>query len=252
MTGSPTIESALILLAGNHPRHWDEIEQIPFGLMDFDGCTLVGNTVRRLLSMGLKKIVIVTSRMSRTLQWLDRHPNVHVAWDPLYADFGAMFAIRQVSQMLLTPFLLIESNLLYEQKLLQMAVQLEPDNAVIVSKKRSPAAAIVAQAIEGRLLNLSQAEESVSATAVPTVVSLGMFKISRKLFAHMLTYAADRSYTNPFLDHTDCINAVSSEVDIRIVQEPNLLWARIQSQMDRNWALRHIFPLIIQQDEQRR
>lgn len=251
MTPFPAVKSALILLAGNHPRHWNESEQAPFGLMEMNGCTLVGHTVDYLLAAGLQKIVIVTGLMSRSLQRLDQHSNVDVVWDPLYADFGSMFAVRQVRSLLTMPFLLIESNLLYEMRLLELAVGMGPTNGVVVSAGTTHSDRICADAVNGRLLSLFPTTKNASSPAEGELCSLGMFKISRGLFSRMLTFALDRAYTNPFLDHTECINGVAADVDIQLVQEPNLLWAQIQSRADMRWALHHIYPLIIQQDAQR-
>lgn len=250
MTPLPAVKSALILLAGNHPRHWSESEQAPFGLMEINGCTLFGHTVDYLFSMGVTKIVIVTGRMSRSLQRLDQFPNVDVVWDPLYADFGSMYAIRQASALLRMPFLLIESNLLFERRLLELAVGIEPTNGVVVSQGRSLSQYICAEAVNERLLGLFATRDNAAHKAEGGLCSLGLFKISRDLFSRMLTYALDRAYTNPFLDHTECLNGVAADVEIQLVREPNLLWAQIQSRADMRWALHHVYPLIIQQDAQ--
>ncbi len=68
------------------------------------------------------------------------------------------------------------------------------------------------------------------------------------MFAHMLTFAIDRTYTDPFLDHIDCINGIAHLVDVRVVQESNLIWSHIHSRSDIAWVFRHIQPLITQRD----
>lgn len=243
-----SVPTAVILLAGNDPRYADETERMPYGLYEVDGRTLLQCSVEQLLQTDIKRIIIVTGQRSRSLSLFAHTPGVDVVYDALFADFGSMFALRRIAPLIHThPFVLVESALLFESSLISLINTMPYPNGVLVSPTVSPINGIVADASNDRLLALSRV--SSSAETVPTngYLSLGIFKLSRHLFAEMLAFAVQRTYTDPFLDYVECINGVASTVDIRLAFTSDYLWSRISSRPDVVWALNHLYPRILQQ-----
>ncbi|MFZ1754416.1 MAG: hypothetical protein WBO46_24720 [Caldilineaceae bacterium] len=252
MNSPNSVHTAVLLLAGNHPRHNDEVENLSYGLVEVNGRTLVQCTVEQLVKSGFKKILIVTGQRSKALQIVSENPAVEVMYDALFADFGSMYALRRAVSKIQFPFLLIESNILFETRLIQLAQTMAQPNGVLVSTSKQPATSILAEGINNRLLAFAPRGEESNAQQTPSLVSLGIFKISRSMFAHMLAYAVERAYTDPFLDHIDCISGIAHTVDIRMVGEKDMRWTQVGSSGDMTKALNYFYPLFIQQEEQLR
>jgi len=253
-TNAPAVNTAIILLAGNDPRYIDETERVPCGLLEVNGFTLLQFSVERLLQSGFAQIIVITGQWSRPVQNLAHLAHVKILYDALFADFGSMFALRRVaSQLNSYPFVLLESGILFESRLALLAKTMPYANGVVVSNTRSRDSGLLARGVNGRLLILSnEGSGPPAADASNTSQALGVYKISRPMFAEMLTYATQRTYTDPFMDYIDAINGVASTVDVHLVPAPDLLWTQIRSRPEMVWAFNHIYPRIMQQEEQAR
>ncbi|HRJ45675.1 MAG: NTP transferase domain-containing protein [Caldilineaceae bacterium] len=244
------ISTAVLLLAGNDPRYADETEHIPYGLLEVDGRTLLQCAIDQLRQGGMKRIIIVTGQRSRSLAALSQTPGVEVIYDALFADFGSMFALRRIAPFIHSfPFLLVESTLLFESRVARLAHGMTSPNGIVVAETNKAVTGILAEATNSRLLALTRSQIPAQARSAGSYLSLGILKISRHLFAEMLAFAVQRTYTDPFLDYVECVNGVAPAVDIRLAVASTHLWSRINSRPDVDWALNHLYPRILQQQQ---
>jgi len=252
-TSVNSASTAIILLAGNAPRYMDAAERMPCGLLEVNGLTLLQCAVERLLRSEFTKIIIVTGHWPKHVQNLTQIANVEIMHDVLFADFGSMFALRRIaSQLTSYPLVLVESGILFESRLALLAKTMQHANGVVVSSARHRGNGVFTEGINNRLLTLANRMSSRQAVDSNLSRALGIYKISRPMFAEMLAFAAQRTYTDPFLDYIDCIDGVAHTVDIRLEPAPDLLWAQISSRTEMVWALKHLYPRIMQQESQPR
>ena len=125
------IKEAVILAAGMGTRLSDEMAGKPKGFIVFDRYPIIEESVRKLLKEGVEKIWIVTGYQRHNFENLtEKYPgNVQTVWNPEFENSGTMYSLYCVREYVKGSFLLLESDIIYEQKHFQKSLMFHPRNA---------------------------------------------------------------------------------------------------------------------------
>ena len=111
----PSIRTAVILAAGMGTRLGGFTKEQPKGFLEIDGQSLIERSIRNLLIMelpiSLSGQVIFTSIL---ICYGIKFPGVRTCRNEDYAVTGSMFTLYTLRRLVKDPFLLLESDLLYE------------------------------------------------------------------------------------------------------------------------------------------
>jgi NDP-sugar pyrophosphorylase family protein len=121
------ISRALILAAGLGTRLRGQWDEQPKGLLPVDGLSLIARSVAHLQAAGLRDIVLVTGHLaSRYEEWASNLDGLRCVHNPDFARAGSFFSLCIGAAAQPGPFLLLESDLLYEPAALDAPAQSSP------------------------------------------------------------------------------------------------------------------------------
>ena len=132
--GTP-VRTALLLAAGTGSRLSPLTDSTPKCLVEVNGIPILERLIRSLRSHGFKRLVVVTGHLSEVIQdYLgNRYADIEITYihSPLYKTTNNIYSLWLAGKVIDEPFLLIESDLVFQPELLKPMLQ--PDR-IAVSK----------------------------------------------------------------------------------------------------------------------
>jgi len=156
------IEIAVILAAGKGTRIHDAIEEIPKGFILINDKPIIERSIELLLKRGIERIVIVTGFLSHCYDALrDRYPQVETVKNIRYAESGSMFSLFEARYRIDDDFLLLESDLIYEERALRSLINSGQKDSILISGKTDSGDEVYIDSNEGRVCNITKDLSSV-------------------------------------------------------------------------------------------
>jgi len=243
------VDTAVILAAGMGSRLREELDDRPKGLLVLGERPIVEESVLRLVRAGIERIVIVTGYMEAAYREMARaFPELIVTVNnDVYAESGSMYSLYCAREHLEGDFLLLESDLIYEQRALTEVLACPADSCVLLSGWTHSGDEVYVSTADGRLVAMSKDRSSLS--EAPAGELVGITKVSAELFRHMEAFSADAFRHSLMVDYeTDCLVGVAPDhpVECRLVE--GLLWAEIDDPDHLARARRSVYPAIRARD----
>ena len=221
------IDHAVILAAGMGSRLRDHLQDRPKGFLQLGKMPIVEESVVRLQQAGIRHIVIVTGYCNEYYERLaSRHPQcIRTVRNEKFASSGSLFSLYQARHEVTGPFLLLESDIIYEPRALQVLLE-GPQDAVLLSGPTGAGDEVYVETREGALVAMSKEKNAL--VSEPAGELVGISRISCELFGIMMGYAEDmfRSTLDVHYE-TDGLVAAARQRDIRCPVIEDLLWAEI-------------------------
>ncbi len=133
--GAP-VRTALLLAAGTGSRLSPLTDSTPKCLVEVNGIPILERLIRSLRDHGFKRLVVVVGHLSEVIQdYLgSRYADIEITYiaSPLYKTTNNIYSLWLAGKVIDEPFLLIESDLVFQPKLLKPMLQ--PDR-IAVSKR---------------------------------------------------------------------------------------------------------------------
>ena len=183
---------AVILAAGMGTRLRDSHVGMPKGFLQLGGKPIIVESIERLRAAGIKQIIIVTGHLSEFYEALaERDDNIITVHNPKYAESGSMYSLWCAYDRIDGSFLLLESDLIYEQRALTTLMN-GPEEAILLSGKTNAGDEVYVETegefFAGHLYNMSKDVDALGAT--PRGELVGITRISSELSRYMHEYAA--------------------------------------------------------------
>jgi 2-aminoethylphosphonate-pyruvate transaminase len=241
--------TAVILAAGMGTRLKDRGRELPKGFLQLGEQPIIEESLARLARAGIERTVIVTGHLKQFYEELAaRHGGgIETVHNPKYADSGSMYSLYLARERLDGDFLLLESDLIYEQRALAVVQQTVHPNLVLLSGTTRSGDEVYVETRNGRLVNMSKRRDKLGPNIAGELV--GITRISRELFVAMQTFAETRFRNSLHVDYeTDCLVGVAPAVPIHCEVIDDLLWSEIDDEAHYRRALERIYPLIRTRD----
>jgi NDP-sugar pyrophosphorylase family protein len=133
--GAP-VSTALLLAAGTGSRLAPLTDSTPKCLVEVNKIPILERLIRALRSHGFKRLVVVTGHLSEVIQdYLgSRYADIEITYvvSPVYKTTNNIYSLWLAGSVIDEPFLLIESDLVFQPELLKPMLQ--PDR-IAVSKR---------------------------------------------------------------------------------------------------------------------
>ncbi|MCD6526495.1 MAG: phosphocholine cytidylyltransferase family protein [Desulfuromonas sp.] len=127
------VKTALLLAAGTGSRLSPLTDSTPKCLVEVDGTPILERLICALSSYGFKRLVVVVGHLSEVIQdYLGSHyAGIEITYivSPLYKTTNNIYSLWLAGKVIDEPFLLIESDLVFQPALLQP--MLRPDRIAI-------------------------------------------------------------------------------------------------------------------------
>jgi choline kinase len=119
---SQRVTTALLLAAGTGSRLYPLTENTPKCLTTVDGVSIIERLTFSLIKHGFKRLVVVTGYMENCIRdFLGNQVGemkIDYIFSPLYHQTNNIYSLWMVREMINEPFLLLESDLVFDESLL--------------------------------------------------------------------------------------------------------------------------------------
>ena len=240
-----SMSTAIILAAGQGTRLRGVLTDLPKGFLKLGDKSIIEESIERLVASGVDNIVIVTGYRSEHYVALARAYAgiVRTIHNPKFADSGSMYSLYCARALAEPPFLLLESDLIYEPRALQVLLEHQSDEAILLSGPSYAGDEVYVETSSGYLRAMSKDPAELGGNIAGELV--GISKISPALFTHMIEIAEAAFRESLLFDYeTDCLVAAGGRLPIACPIVENLLWAEIDDPNHLGRARETVYPLI--------
>jgi 2-aminoethylphosphonate-pyruvate transaminase len=237
------VTTAVILAAGLGSRLKERTREIPKGFVEVAGRSMVERSLKKLRKAGITRVVIGTGYLAHFYEALaEEDPAIVTAHNPRFAQTGSMYTLYCLKELLSEGFLLLESDLLYEQEALTRLLSDSRKDIILASgMTHSGDEVFMEWTNEGQLVGMSKKPEHLHKVNGELV---GICKISADLYAAMCQYTEAQIEENPGLHYEDVLVGLAAKRNIPVLQVEDLAWCEIDDEAHMQRALNHVLPLI--------
>lgn len=241
------VKTAVILAAGLGSRLKDRTVDMPKGFIAVGGKSLIEQSVTKLLISGIEKIFIGTGHASDYFEkFAQKYPGViSCVRNENYSKTGSMFTLYNMKDFIVNDFLLLESDLLYDQMGLTILQEISwPDIILASGKTNSNDEVFIEATPNGNLIKMSKNCAELDSIYGELV---GITKVSYLTFQKMCRFAEKEFTDKPKLDYEYSLVGVTKETDIMVKKVEDYVWCEVDDEAHLRRAENDIFPKIKEQ-----
>ena len=221
-------------------------EHLPKGFTCVTNTPIVEVSVQRLIKAGVSEIYIVTGHQANYYKKLElKYPDqIRLLHNEDYENSGSMYSLFQVKNAIENDFLLLESDIIYEQRALTTLIQHPEADVILCSGETGSDDAVFITCANSNLVNMSKDLSELEHPIFGELV--GISKISLGLFKEMIATAEKRFAKSLHVAYeTDCMVEVASHWSIPCHKVAGLLWSEIDNAEHLQRARSSVYPDIL-------
>ena len=237
------IERAVILAAGRGTRLAGELTDRPKGFIRIGAQPIVEESIDRLLATGIREVIVVTGHLAAHYEELAarRAGSVRTVHNERFAESGSMYSLYCARELVPGPFLLLESDLVYEPRALSTLLAGPHEDAILLSGPTGAGDEIYVATQGGMLTGMSKRRAELVGDIAGELV--GITRVSAGLFALMCRIAGAAFRRTLMFDYeTDCLVAAGRERPIACPLVADLLWGEIDDSSHLERVRRRVYP----------
>lgn len=236
---SKRIDTAVILAAGKGTRLRPYTHDIPKGFMQVGEERLVERSIHLLKKNGIQHIIIGTGHLHEHYEQLAKEQGLQTFLSPEFATTGSFHTLCYGKQLINQDFLLLESDLLYEEKAITALLNNAKDDVILCSGFTHSNDEVYISAHEGHLRNLSKKKEELDSIDAELV---GIWKVSFKLYQKLLEYHQQTPEAKNMDYEVAIANLCAKGYPVSLVQIEDLVWCEIDNEEHLERAKKQILP----------
>jgi choline kinase len=240
------ITTAVILAAGRGTRLAGEVTDRPKGMLAIGDRPIVEESIASLRSFGIEDVVLVTGHLASQYEELARALGdfVQTAHNARFADSGSLYSLYQARGLTQGPFLLLESDLVYEPRALATLLDGPDEDAILVSGPTGAGDEVYVTTRDGRLTGMSKQKDGLVGTIAGEMV--GITRVSAELFASLCGLAAAEFDQTLKVDYeTDGLVAAARQRRIACPVVPDLVWGEIDDASQLARVRERVYPELL-------
>lgn len=234
-----TLNTAVILAAGRGTRLQNTLSDVPKGFLRLGGVPIVEQSIQKLIAHGMTRILIGTGHLSEAYERLAaNYREIECVRNETYASTGSLHTLLGLRDHLDRDFMLLESDLIYEQRSLRILLS-DAHRDVILASGRTNSGDEVYIEVDavGNLVNLSKSAASLGRIDGELV---GISKLSIETFRLLCQATAGR----PKLDYENGLVEVARQQPIFVHRVDDLSWGEIDDEKHLQRAFATVYPEI--------
>jgi 2-aminoethylphosphonate-pyruvate transaminase len=240
----------VILAAGRGTRLAGHMGEYPKGFLRLGELPIIEESIGRLASAGIRDVLIVTGHCAGHYEDLARRQAglVRTVHNPRFAESGSMYSLYCARESVAGPFLLLESDLVYEPRALTRLLEQPAADAILLSGPTGAGDEVYVECRDGNLVNMSKDRAALGPGVVGELV--GISRISAPLYRRMCGLAAAAFARSLKYDYeTDCLVAAGREQPIACPLVPDLVWGEIDDPSHLARARETVYPEVRRRTE---
>jgi choline kinase len=221
------VDTAVILAAGRGTRLGTLGAEMPKGFLKLGSRPIIEESLDKLVAVGVRSVVIVTGHLAHFYQKLaaKRRGLVEIVHNSRYTELGSFYSLQVALEHLSAagPFLLLESDLVYEPRALD-EVLADPNEDVILLSGPTGSRDEVWVETDGdrRLVAMSKDRTALGSPAAGELV--GITRVSLKLAGVLCSLPPEGEY------ETGGLVAASKRRPVYCRCVDDLVWAEIDDE----------------------
>lgn len=233
--------TAVILLAGQ-ARDID----IPVGLLKLNKeTTILERSIQLLISAGVTNIIIIAGFAKELLIPLEsQYPQIHIAFNVQYQQTGTMASLSAAKPWIKEDFLLIEGDLIFEERGLKQLILSEDSSSILITSVRETYDEAMVEIHDGYIYKMSKDIHQFNRIDGEMI---GLSKISLPFFQKMLEIFDKNE--NPFVNYEYVMMDVARDYRLGYVWIDDFLWGEIDEESQIKSITEAIYPRIVQKEE---
>lgn len=245
------IRQAVIMAGGLGSRLKGRTESMPKGFLEIGGQPIVERSVQKLFACGVEEIIIGTGHCS---EWYDKLAAkwkcIRLVRNDRYAETGSMGTLACCAPLVKGDFLLLESDLIYDDIGLFALVNTQNANVILASGATKSGDEVYLQADdEGNLVKHSKKKEDLTSIFGELV---GITRLQKKTLDKMVSYCTEHLSDQPKMEYETAMSAISAlatDTDkINIKKIEDYAWREIDDENHLEMAIKEVFPRILERE----
>jgi len=236
------IDTAVILAAGAGTRLNGLNDKKPKGFLLVGGMALIETSVLKLISAGMKRIIIGTGYSSADYENFSvKFPQIICVKNEKFAESGSMHTLYNMKDYIASGFLLLESDLLYEAEGLKALMEDDKKDIILASGPTlsTDEVFIEADAKNDKLIKLSKEKEELKSVHSELV---GITKISHPLFLRMCALAREKFKKSLNFHYEHILNDLAGTENIYVKKIDDYAWCEIDNEHHYKRAVEIVYP----------
>jgi len=237
------VTTAVILAAGLGTRLKHHTEAQPKGFLEVDGTSLIERSITNLIHAGINDIIIGTGYRYEHFDKLKQKYPVTTFTNLDYRITGSMYTLYVLRHLISKPFLLLESDLLYDPIALKYLLDDTEQDVILASGATQSGDEVFIQASgESNLQQMSKDRNVLTHISGELV---GITKLSPSTVEKMAAFSESHFRNgNRMLNYEDALVEVTAQQPIRVKVVEDLIWCEIDDEHHLKRALTQIYPKI--------
>lgn len=240
------VTKAVILAAGMGMRlESGDNKVIPAGFVKINGKSLIEISMEKLINNGIEEIIIVTGHLNKYYEDLkEKYKEVTTIKNEKFESNGSMLSLALADRYINEDFILIESDLIYEEIAIKEIQYTQLKDCTLLSDITEHDDVVFVEVKNNNLCKISKSRHSLSSIYGEMV---GITKISNSLYKKML-----REYeksTNPFYHYEYALEDLAKEHNVGIIKLEDFVWADIDNAEDIKRVKEKVLPILKSRDE---
>ncbi len=234
------------MAAGMGTRFGAMTETKPKGFIEVGGEPMVIRSIENLLACGIKKVIIGTGYHSEFYEALqEKYPEVVCHKSPIYDTTNSMYTLYNCRDLIDDDFLLLESDLIYEQSALEKMITSPHKNIMLAADDKEVQEFAIAVDDEGMLAELTYNERDRMKNIFAEFV--GIHKVSYQTFLKVNEVFEKVFPDNPNQGYEFMLVEAFQESPCYVLKIDNLAWFEIDNAEELQEAEEKIIPLLMKE-----
>ena len=241
------VQTALILAAGLGSRLQHHTSETPKGFLNVGGESLIERSLRLLYNHGILRVIIGTGYRS------DFYDNLKKRYSPLitrkngiFDQTGSFYTLYNMRDLVHGDFLLLESDLLYEEGALSRILDNPTSDLILASGQTDSGDEVYIETdFDGCLTHMSKQKEALGAISGELV---GISKLSLSTFSRLISLYDGCEEEARSIEYETALVRLSTLVPLKVDVASDLIWTEIDTEAHLDRATRAILPRITQKE----
>ena len=241
------IKQAVILAGGLGTRLKEVTETMPKGFLEINNVPIVEQSIQKLIAYGIEEIIIGTGHCN---EWYDKlaekYHVVKTIKNENYINTSSMGTLEVCAQLVNSEFLLLESDLIYDEVGLKVLINDKRDNVILASGKTNSFDEVYLDFDENNVL--TKVSKNPDEFENPNAELVGITKLSKDILNKMVDLYNSNLEEYIEIDYENVLEILAKNNPIHVHKITSYFWAEIDDERMYKRAINEIYPNILENE----